>query len=163
MKSATVDVGDERLGPAELRVPRRQLLPDVKQAQVGCVAVVGRDGVIVAIRGVLDHRTVGEEHQVIPRQLNALVPGGIVVDQRGSEGLFALVLVSISRTRVSIWKRTPFFSSYVSMGRMTESYSLYWVWMIIVSSIIGLPTYMAKRARYRRHSITECWGANANM
>ena len=52
VKSASVDVGDERLGPAELGITRRQLLPDVKQAQVSCVAIVGRDGVIVAIRVV---------------------------------------------------------------------------------------------------------------
>ena len=74
-----------------------------------------------------------------------------------------LFTVSMSRTRVPFWKRTPFFSRYASMGRMTESYSLYLVWMSMVSSIIGSPRYMAKRLRYRRHSITECWGAKAKM
>ena len=91
VKTASFNVGDERLWPAKLRVARRQLLPDVEQAQVACVAVVAHDGVVVAPRGLLDHRAVGEEHQVIPRQLNALAPGVIVVDQSRSEGLLALV------------------------------------------------------------------------
>ena len=87
--------------------PRRQLLPDVKHAQVSCVAVVRRDGVILAPRAVRDHRTVGEEHQVIPRQRNALAPRDIIEDQRGSDCLLPLSSVSISRTGVPIWKCTP--------------------------------------------------------
>ena len=55
--------------------------------------------------------------------------------------------VSISRTRVPIWKRTPLPFSHASRGWTIESYSLYWVCLIIVSSSSGLPTYMAKRAR----------------
>jgi hypothetical protein len=92
VKTASFNVGDERLWPAKLRVARRQLLPDVEQAQVGGVAVVAHDGVVVAPRGLLDHRAVGEEHQVIPRQLNALPPGVIVIDQSGSDGLLAFLL-----------------------------------------------------------------------
>ena len=101
-------------GPAELGIPRRQLLPDTEHAQVACVAVVGRDGVVVAPCGVRDHRTVGEEHQVIPRQRNALAPGGIVVNQRRREGLLALVLsLDVAHARLHLEAHALLFQPHL--------------------------------------------------